>query len=144
MDLLQPISTIMTRNIKVVPSNASLTQISEIFDNVDFHHIPVVDKEGNVDGMISKDVYFQLMDKMTFFNTASSKKENQKFFNSILARDIMGLRPTCIHETASIKSAINIFITTHLRALPVVSEGMITGIVTPTDIMNGLLEEISD
>lgn len=140
MDIRQPVKNIMTRNLTYVKLNTNVEEIAEIFEREQFHHLPVLDDSGEVAGMISKSDYFKLMDSMSIFNTDGAKKLNLKMFRTLLASEIMAKRAACIHEDASIESAIQIFIENRYRALPVVADEKIVGMLTPIDIMKHLLE----
>lgn len=144
MDIRQPIKNIMTRNLTYVRMDTSVEEISKIFETEEFHHLPVVDQDGQVAGMISKSDYFKLMDSMSIFNTTGSQMENKKMFKTLLAGEIMNARAACIHEDASVESAIQIFVENRFRALPVVAEDKIIGIVTPVDVMKEVLRHPAD
>ena len=139
MDIRQPVSSIMTRELTYVKAHTSVEEISRLFNSKKFHHLPVVDNDGAAIGMISEGDYFKLMDSMSIFETTSSSIENQKMFRSLIAEEIMVPKPYCIHESASIESALQVFTENHFRALPVVAEGRIVGILTPVDIMRAML-----
>jgi CBS domain-containing protein len=139
MDIRQPVSSIMTRELTYVKGNTSVEDISKLFNTKKFHHLPVVDDDGAVIGMISQGDYFKLMDSMSIFETTLADVENKKMFRSLIASEIMVPKPYCFHETGSIESALHIFIENDFRALPVVDDGKIVGILTPIDIMKAIL-----
>ena len=139
MDIRQPVSAIMTREVTYVKTNTSVEEISRLFDTKKFHHLPVVDDEGIAIGMISEGDYFKLMDSMSIFETTSADHENKKMFRSLIAAEIMVPKPFSIHEDGSIESALRVFTENHFRALPVVNDGKIVGILTPIDIMKAML-----
>lgn len=141
MDIRQPVKNIMTRSLTYVKPNTSLSAVAEIFENQTFHHVPVLDDEGEVVGMVSKSDYFKLLDNMSIFNTRMSQVENDKLFRSLLVADFMSAGPTCVHEDASVESAIQVFIENRFRALPVVSDSKMVGMVTPIDILKHALEK---
>lgn len=131
----------MTKGLTYVMPNTSLGAIAELFESRTFHHLPVLDEESEVVGMVSKSDYYKLMDNMSIFNTKTSEIENKRLFNSLLVGDFMSARPTCVHEDASLESAIQVFIENRFRALPVVSDKKIVGILTPIDIMKKMLKK---
>ena len=140
MDIRQPVKNLMTRSLTYVKPDTSLGAVAEIFENKDFHHVPVLDNKGEVIGMVSKSDYLKLLDNMSTFNTRMSEVENEKLFRSLLVGDFMSARPTCVHEDASVESAIQVFVENQFRALPVVSDSKLVGIVTPIDIMGQMLK----
>ena len=56
-------------------------------------------------------------------------------FEALTAKDVMSPTPVCILHSASIASAINIFLENKFHALPVVQNGSCVGIITPFDIL---------
>ncbi len=51
--LSSTVSTIMTRNVTTCTDNATLDQLMKIMTRGQFRHLPVVDADGKLDGIIS-------------------------------------------------------------------------------------------
>lgn len=57
MNLLAPISTIMTTKLITLSPDDDLTKLEDVFKENKIHHVPIVDK-GELVGIISKQDYF--------------------------------------------------------------------------------------
>ena len=60
MNVLAPISTIMTAKIHTVNPEDSLMMVKEIFDNYPIHHIPVV-RYKHIEGIVSKSDFLHFL-----------------------------------------------------------------------------------
>jgi len=122
------ISSIMTRRVVTVEMDDSLQIISEIFENVKFHHIFVVDDQRLV-GVIS--------DR----NLPAEKERNTATMNK-KAYEIMSRVAVTVDVKTSIEKVSNLLLENNISCIPVVSpEGVIEGIVSWREIMKFYLKE---
>lgn len=132
-----PVSTIMTRFPIVVTPGTPLEKIHDIFEDNDFHHLPVINN-GKVEGMISKSDYIKVSHLIA---NSFGKKIGLKASNkNLTARDIMSSPVLQIEPKDSIGLASDIFLSNRLHALPVVDDGELVGIVTSHDILSYAFE----
>jgi predicted transcriptional regulator len=80
-----------------------------------------------------------LQHHFTRLKIAQSQVQNEKFFRSILAKEIMSLDPVCMEENNTIGDAVEVFIKNKIHAIIVCREGKICGIVTPIDILKSVV-----
>jgi len=141
MDIIlnKALKSIMSDNVVTVKALCIGSEIAEIFKNKPFHHIPVVNDQNEILGIISATDYHQLQHHFTRLGIAKSEKENEKIFRSVLAKEIMTDKPFCMDENESIASAVDVFIKNKIRAIIVLSEGKLAGIVTPIDILKSVV-----
>jgi CBS domain-containing protein len=141
MDIIldKAIKHIMSTELRTVSPNAIGSEIADIFENNNFHHLPVVDADKVPVGIISASDYHQLQHHFTRLKLARSNKENEKIFRSILAKEIMSKDPVCIDEDDTIASALDIFIKNEIRALLVTRSNKLVGIITPIDILKSVV-----
>jgi len=131
------LAEIMTTDLITVTPDTLGVKIAEIFENNEFHHIPVVDDNGKLQGIISKSDYLVLCNSMTRLQKDKQKSQNDRFFKSLLASDIMTKDVATLGENYSIKVAAGIFRENLFHAIPVVDkEKNIKGIVTTFDLIN--------
>ena len=84
------LTELMTEQLMTVTPHTLLTVIDDIFINENFHHIPVVKEDtGRCVGIISKSDYYQLQDKFTNFNRVGAEKTNDRFFQTLMAEEVM-------------------------------------------------------
>jgi CBS domain-containing protein len=113
-----------------------MTQVATIFESRSIHHLPVIDKEGFIQGMISKSDYYKLLDHFTLFGKQSAKLANKKFLGSLLTKEIMSVDIITITPDDTLLTAANIFCENLFHALPVVENGKLVGILSPIDLVN--------
>ncbi len=116
------ISSIMTRRVVTVEMDDSLQIIREIFENVKFHHIMVVDGQ-KLAGVISDR---DLIDREERYTITLDKKAHEIMSRNLITVDV---------ET-SIEKASNLLLENNISCLPVISpNGSVEGIVSWKDIL---------
>lgn len=135
LDLNTTIESIMTTSFVHVSINTLMTEVAIIFDENDFNHVPVLDNEGQVLGIISKSDYRRLQHPFTRLFEQEACINNSRLFASLTAEDVMTSGPTCIYYNVSMASAIGVFLENRFHALPVVKGKKCIGIITPYDIL---------
>lgn len=138
MNLLAPISSIMTRNIIAINPDDTLEMVKDIFEKHNIHHIPVV-RHNQLLGLISKHDYDQ-------FHRGLSTNFEDRFVNNTLmrthkAKEIMVEKLAKLESMDRINVALDIFSLNRFHALPVVDNGELVGIVTTHDIIKALAAE---
>ncbi len=141
MNVLAPISTIMTKDVIYVAERDRLARVDEIFNDNNIHHLPVV-RSGEVVGIISKSD-LMLFKKGLGVNTLE-KIINITRLNNYNAETIMTKGVGKLEPTDRINVALDIFSKNLFRALPVVENGKLVGIVTTYDIIKKLNDETSN
>lgn len=142
MNLVAPVSTIMTTNLLTVSPDDPMKVVKEIFDAHKFHHIPVV-RLRKIVGIISKTDF-------TAYYTGLSRHFEDRFINDTLlqlhkAEEIMTKKVAKVEPDDHIAVAVEVFKENILHALPVVDNGELVGIVTVHDIISMISKDkISD
>jgi CBS domain-containing protein len=136
MNLLSPVSTIMTHNPITVSPEDSLTLVQEIFTNHRIHHIPVISGDKLV-GIVS-------INDFSFFKRGFGgidEDNNQLILiklNNHKVSDIMINKLGKLEVDDRIEIAIDIFAKNIFHALPVLDNGRLVGIVTTHDIIKSI------
>ena len=134
------ISSIMTRRVVTVEMDDSLQIISEIFENVKFHHILVVENQKLV-GVISDRDFIKALSP--FLDTPSEVKRDITTLDK-KAHQIMNRTPITVDAETSIEEASNLLLENNISCLPVISpQGSVEGIVTWKDILKFHLKNTS-
>ncbi len=139
MNILAPVSTIMTKKVIAIGPEDELSMVRDIFEKNNIHHIPVV-RHDTLIGMISKtdfDVYYK----------ALSRHFEDRFVNETLlrvhrAKEIMTEKLAKLEPTDRINVALEVFKVNRFHALPVVENGELVGILTTYDIIKALSNEV--
>lgn len=141
MNVLAPISTIMTKDVIYVAERDRLARVNEIFKEYNIHHLPVV-RSGEVVGIISKSdllLFLKGLGENTLEKIINITRLNNYNAETIMTRGVGKLEPT-----DRINVALDIFSKNLFRALPVVENGKLVGIVTTYDIIKKLNDETSN
>jgi acetoin utilization protein AcuB len=139
MNLLVPISRLMSTDLVTVTPNEPLMTVKEKFDEHHFHHIPVVEYKKIV-GIISKS------DLLYFLKGVRINDDTEQFFNNsrlshYAAKDIMTVRLATVSSNEPVRTAIDVFKENLFHALPVVDNGDLVGIITTHDIIAAIADE---
>ncbi|MEM6963323.1 MAG: CBS domain-containing protein [Bacteroidota bacterium] len=140
MNYLAPISTIMTTEVITVAERDRLSRVRDIFKENRIHHIPVT-RSGKVVGMISREDLLLFMKGLG--ENALEKIINETRLNNYTAEVIMTTGLGKLEPEDRINVALDIFAKNLFRALPVVKDDRLVGIVTTYDIIKKLNEEAS-
>lgn len=138
MNVLAPISTIMTRDLITVNPEDKLTTVKEIFEKNNIHHIPVV-RFKQIVGIVSKTdfVYFV----RGFTNNDEDKYVNEARLRAYRAEEIMTKGLAKVEPGDRINVALEVFRVNRFHAIPVVENDELVGIVTTFDIIKALADE---
>ena len=137
------VRSIMTDQVKSVHINTGLLAIKDIFETNDFHHIPVLDDENKVVGMISRLDYHLVLDHFTIFRVDKAGRTNDRFLGALIAKDVMTKNLATISPDTDIVEANKVFLENLLHALPVVEHGQLIGIVTTHDVLKHYSEMLA-
>ena len=139
MNLLQPVSTIMTTELFTVSPNDKLKKAKEIFDAHKIHHIPVVENKKLV-GMLSKTDLLYFLRGLV--DTKFQKVVDETRLNHYYAKDIMTKGLAKLNPEDRINVVIEVFKANLFHSIPVVSDdNELLGIVTTYDIILALSKE---
>jgi acetoin utilization protein AcuB len=138
MNILAPISSIMTQKVIAVNPDDNLADLKEIFDSKKIHHLPVV-KHKEIIGMVSKADFLHFMHGYT--NNDLDKFVDDARMKSWKASEIMTKGLAKVDSKEPIRTALDVFLVNRFHAIPVVDEGELVGIITTFDIIKALANE---
>ena len=128
------VNQIMSQNLNTVKPTESLESLSRTFDAVSYHHLPVVDSDNILLGIISdRDVIQSLS---PFIGTEHERDCDLELLN-LTATDIMTADPITVHQSTRIETASILLLENNFSCLPIVDDdGKIEGLLTWKDILN--------
>lgn len=140
MKVKAPVSGIMSKEIVKLNLTDSLSKAEQLFKTHKIRHIPVV-SNNKIVGMLS---YTDLL-KASFADFSDDEKNVETtVFNIFSIEQVMTKDVISIPHYATIKEAATILATHDFRALPVVQEQQIVGMITTTDLINYLINQFSE
>ena len=128
-----PLADIMTGDLICLLPEDSLRKVDEIFDSYTIHHIPVVDAEGKLKGIVSRIDFLKANHLFSLFNESR--------FNELTVADIMTASLTTAEPTDTVALALGVFQKNLIHALPVVEDESLVGLVTTYDILDYFINE---
>ena len=132
---------IMSTDLKTVSPTESLAAVRTIMQENRIHHVPVVNEENELVGLVT------LSDVLAATDSILRDDDSRVHATEIKVEDIMVRNLATIDEHASLRQAA-LFLESHgIGCLPVVTDGNLRGIVTDTDFVGvaiNLLEQIEE
>ena len=135
------VKDVMTQNLITVKSYQTVSEVSRIFNEHSFHHIPIIHDDDSLAGIISLTDFERIKNGTSLFRNPKIEKYNEALFSTLLARDIMTKDVVELCPTDTIHQAYQIFKKNRFRALPIISKGKLTGIITPFDMIEYFFEK---
>lgn len=138
---MMSLEMIMSTDLVTISPDDNLESARTIMHDKRIHHLPVVDDDANLVGLIT------LTNVLAATDSVLRDSENRIHANQIIIRDIMVQDVATVQENASLRQAA-LFLEKHrIGCLPVMSNGELKGIVTDTDFVGvaiNLLEQIEE
>ena len=127
-----PVGNIMTPKVVVANLKSKLSQIQELFIRFNVHHVPVVNDDQKLVGIISS------TDVMEFY--AKKLKEIDRHDKDTLdaiyrVEEEMTKNPTTIEAHEPLTKALQLLAQGRFQSLPVMEYGELTGIITNKDFV---------
>jgi len=130
------VKQLMTTDLTTLGPNDNLNKVDQVFSTHKFHHIPIVNKEGQILGIISRTDFYKLEDSFTIFNTAEARNSNASLFQSLFTREIMTKQLVTLKSEDTTIMAMGMFKENLFHALPIVDDtNKLLGLLTTFDLL---------
>jgi acetoin utilization protein AcuB len=126
----------MTTQLITVQPETTHKQASELMKEHDIHHLPVVDKQGHLVGMVVEE---DLLAAQPSPATTLSIYEIHGLLSKLQVRQIMTHPVYTTTPDCPLEEAARLMIDQGIGSLPVVENDRIVGIITDTDIFEALV-----
>jgi len=140
-----PLLSLVTFSPQAVQRDTCLADLLDLMERFSFHHLPVIDGEGRVVGIVSdRDVVAALLMHLAALVPvgAGAPTTPAQFVRSCTAGDIMSLPVYSVEESATSLGALQLLRERNLHCLPVVrDEQTLTGMVTSTDFLRAICQD---
>lgn len=133
IDLMTPVSEMMTDKLITVNKQTPLSEVKQLFERHQIHHLPVIESDILV-GMVSMTDYLYHL---------KADCDNVKTLPSHSVSEIMTTGIAVVEPSDRLGVALKILRENTFHAIPVVKDKRLQGIITPLDIINALLEKDS-
>lgn len=127
------ISKIMTRKLITLKITDDLFKAEKLFKEHRIRHIPVVDNQKHIVGMLS----LTDLNRISFLDSYDEDEIqiDNAIYEMLCIEQLMVKSPVKVTSDITIKDAAEILAKNEFHALPVVDNGVLVGIVTTTDLL---------
>lgn len=134
--LMAQVKDIMTTDVFCLHPDDLLKKAGKLFETENIHHIPIIDNQGRLKGIVSRHDYNLVLNSFTKFETQRSKKKNNLLANTLLLSEIMTEKVVSLRESDTVMKAANIFKENLFHAIPILDQNdKLTGILTTFDLL---------
>ena len=135
------LDAVMTTELITLLPTANLAEARELMHRHKIHHLPVVDDNNTLIGLVT------LTNVLAATDSILRDPNNSIHPQDVIVKDIMVTDVATVDERASLRQAA-LFLEKHrIGCLPVVTDGMLKGIITETDFVAvaiNLLEQLEE
>jgi CBS domain-containing protein len=135
----EPISKIMSHHLITVHHGDPISKVRQLASEHGVHHIPVVSGDQLV-GIISWSDILRVSFGDTF--QADQRAVDATLDHTFTIEQVMKKNPVSLQESATVRDAAEILARGEFHAVPVVNGGKLVGIVSSTDLIKYLLDQI--
>lgn len=129
----RPISEVMTTRLVTVELQTTARAIKDIFEQHEFHHLPVVEGNDKLLGIISKQDFYKVA--YIFSLETTGRTWSEKEYEVLNAKDLMTDHPLSLEPEDTIGLAADIFLANQFHAIPVVEDDRLVGLITTHDLL---------
>jgi CBS domain-containing protein len=122
--------------VETLRPNDALDLADEVMALDRIRHLPVVDENNRVIGVVSQRDLFQ---RALAAALGYGEISHQKLLHTIAAKEVMSEPAVTVSSAATVKEAGQLMLQKRIGCLPVVENGVLAGIVTETDIVRELV-----
>ena len=132
------VSRSMTHGVITVDQEASIFEAQELMARNDIRHLPVVDREQRLIGIVTdRDIRSAL--PYSYFKKSFDQSEKEKL-SKLRVADIMTKEPISVSPTYTIQDALLVIQNSKVGALPVIDEDRkVTGIISVRDLLRAFI-----
>ncbi|NNE27421.1 MAG: CBS domain-containing protein [Saprospiraceae bacterium] len=130
------VKNVMTPHPEVVQEGDTLEVVAQLFKERGYHHLPVLNEENDLVGIISSTDFERTIHGATLFKVVDKQAYNETILKTMLVYNIMVKDPISVQQDQSIESAYTILKQGNFRCLPVLDENELVGIVTAQDLLD--------
>jgi len=123
---------VMSQPVRTVGRNDKLSLADSLMAGGRIRHLPVLDEEGNLAGIVSRSDLFRgsLVKALGYGSVAQ-----ERVLESLLAKEVMTTEVFTTTPDAALADAARIMIEKKIGCLPVLEEGRLVGILTEGDFV---------
>lgn len=146
------VSDIMTKDVVTASASTTVRELAEIFDQKHFGTIPLVDTEGNLQGIVTasdlleqgKNLHIptviSIFDWVIPIESTKSLERDLHKMTAQTAGELASQDVVTVSPDAAVSDAADLMSNRKLHALPVVDAGKVVGMVARIDIIRSMIK----
>ncbi len=129
----------MTKDVMTVASKTTLPEAHRIMKERKIRRLPIVDQQGRLVGIVTRG---DVREASPSDATSLSIYEVHYLLAQLTVDSIMTKDPVTVTPDTPIKDAARIMLEKKISGLPVLQDGHVVGIITESDIFEGLIARL--
>lgn len=131
------VSDLMTEEVETIRRDSNLADLAEIFDRHDIRHVPVVDEEGDVLGLVSdRDLLRNVLtDQVDLPLSVRNSAMEGTLVETIMTEEVVSVEPN-----ESLRVAARQLLDFKFGCLPVTEGTHLVGIITQSDFLRAFAD----
>ena len=126
------VASAMTRRVVTVELDDTLAQVKQIFDNIRFHHLLVIERDKLLGVLSDRDLFKAISPNV---GTINATTHDEATLNKRV-HQVMSRHPVTVHEDDALGIAVDRFLQHDISCLPVVDDaGSAVGVLSWRDIL---------
>jgi len=131
------VSDLMTEEVHTVHPDSNLRQLADLFDRHDVRHVPVVDEEGDIVGLVS--------DRDLLRNVLTDQADvplsvRQSSMEGTPVETIMTTEVVCLEANATARQAARVLLEHKFGCVPITEGTRLVGIITQADFLEAIAD----
>jgi CBS domain-containing protein len=135
----EPVSRIMVRDVVTLDVNEPMSAARARFESAGVHHLPVV-RGDELAGILSWTDFLRI--SFGEYGNQDVRGMDAMLDHTYKLENVMNRQPVTLPATATIRDAAQILASSSFHSLPVVEGSRLVGIVTSTDLIRYLLDQL--
>ena len=132
MGSLKRVGDLMSRPVKTLARNDALSIADTIMRAERIRHLPVLDDEGRLVGILSqRDLFFNALVRALGYGSAA----RDRMLDSILAKEVMTTDVVTTTPDAEVVTAAQLMVDRKIGCLPVLDGEVLIGILSESDVV---------
>lgn len=126
------VRNLMTESVFSIQADEDLARLNDLMDDLQVRHVPVVNSDGDVVGLVSQR---DLIRRVLYTSEELTLNEQRDLLQEMLVQEIMVPDPETVDPETEIDEAGRIMLDNKLGCLPVVEDEHLVGILTEADFV---------
>ena len=132
------VKQLMSTNAVIIDEQASCREAVALMSRHKIRHLPVVNREGLLRGIVTdRDLRHHLFRPHVFRTIGGTSVE--RLLSGVSVREVMSSPVVSVEPEADLEEAARRMLEDKLGSLPVVEQGRIVGIITETDLLRRIV-----